>query len=268
MNASTRSGFSLAELLVVVVLGGIVTASALEVLLTNQRISSTQMMQVKAQQSVRAGMDILTQELREVSANGGDLLSMDSNSVSIRSMGALGIVCALDLSAGAKLEIRPVGKGFASGDSILVYVEGAGGAEGAWLPGLVSTVNSSTACAPAANVQAITLPGIADTLSALALSVGAPVRAFRHVSYSLESVGGEWYLARATSGGDPQLLAGPFLGPNDRGVTFEYLDGLGAPKSVGTDVSQIRITVRVRSKPSAESALATDSLASLVYLRN
>ena len=265
MKTSTRAGFTLAELLVAVVLGGIVTGAALEVLLTNQRISTTQTMQVRAQQSLRAGMDILTQEFRELSASGGDLLATDRTSISTRSMGALGIVCALDLSGIPRLDVRSIGKGFNPGDSVLVYVEGAGSADGVWLSGLVSTVVSSTACGSAARAQNITLPGMADMLSALPVSVGAPVRGFRHFSYSLELLGGEWHLATTTSGGDPQLFAGPFLGPAEGGLTFDYLDRLGTPTSVGTDVAQIRITVRARSEPSGG---APDSLASLVYLRN
>lgn len=265
MKSSTRAGFTLAELLVAVVLGGVVTASALKVLVTNQRISTTQAMQVRAQQSLRAGVDILTQEFRELSAGGGDLLSMDSTSISTRAMGALGIVCALDLSGTPRLDLRSIGKGFNAGDSVLVYAEGVGSSDGVWLPGLVSTVVSSTACTSGAGAQRITLPGMADTLAALPVSVGAPVRSFRHFSYSLELVGTEWHLARTTSGGDPQLFTGPFLGPDEGGLRFDYLDRLGTPTSIGTDVAQIRITVRARSRPAGG---APDSLSSLVYLRN
>lgn len=265
MKNSTRAGFTLAELLVAVVLGTIVTGSALEVLVTNQRISTNQTMQVTAQQSLRAGTDILTQEFRELSASGGDLLSMDSTSISTRSMGALGFVCALDLSGIPRLDVRSMGKSFSAGDSVLVYVEGVGSAGGDWISGLVSTVVSSTACGSATSAQRITLPGMADTLTVIPVSVGAPVRSFRNFSYSLELIGGDWHLARTTSGGNPELFAGPFLGPNQGGLTFDYLDRLGTPTSVGTDVAQIRITVRARSGPSGG---VSDSISSLVYLRN
>lgn len=271
MNDSKRSGFTLVELLVVVVLSGMVAAAGLEILISNQRISTQQTIQVRAQQSVRAGMEILTSELREVSAGGGDLIAMGQTSFSIRAMGSFGIICGIDVTGTPKLTVRRIGGDFSPGDSILVFAEGPSGGsqDGVWLPGRISASSSSAACGAGVDAQAITLPGMSATLAANPVALGGPIRGISHVSFGLDSIQGQWYLARTPLGGIPEPFAGPLLSAVVGGLGFEYLDPLGVPTTVPTDVVQVRITVRAQSSPSGAAAIdPSDVLTSLVYLRN
>ena len=76
----TSSGFTLIEVLVVVVLGAVILASAINVLATNQRTHLSLSTKVQMQQALRAGIEVLPGELREISVREGDLVSMGSPS--------------------------------------------------------------------------------------------------------------------------------------------------------------------------------------------
>ncbi|HUF75760.1 MAG TPA: prepilin-type N-terminal cleavage/methylation domain-containing protein, partial [Longimicrobiales bacterium] len=66
-----RRGFTLVELLVVVVLGSLVLMAALQVLITNQRTYAAQNAVITSQQSTRIALEVLVNELRELSPSGG-----------------------------------------------------------------------------------------------------------------------------------------------------------------------------------------------------
>ena len=98
MNTQRRAGFTLIELIVVTVLGSLVVASALQILIINQRTYTAQSARIQGQQANRAALDILTNELREISGAGGDIVTMTSDSVGIRSMRKFGLTCSVQES--------------------------------------------------------------------------------------------------------------------------------------------------------------------------
>ncbi|MDH3424781.1 MAG: prepilin-type N-terminal cleavage/methylation domain-containing protein, partial [Gemmatimonadota bacterium] len=65
-----RAGFTLIELLVVTVLGSLVLLAALQILITNQRTYTSQNQVIAGQQSTRMALEVLFNELREVSPAG------------------------------------------------------------------------------------------------------------------------------------------------------------------------------------------------------
>ena len=99
MTTAGRRGFTLVELLVVVVLGGLMILAIYQVLITNTRVYAANNAQVQGQQSLRAGLDVLFSELREVSAEEGDIIGMGPDSVTIRASRAFGLVCATDYAS-------------------------------------------------------------------------------------------------------------------------------------------------------------------------
>ena len=99
MNAANRRGFSLLELIIVVVLGMLVLSAVHTVLTTNLRAFTVLNSKVRSQQTIRGGSQILFAELRELSPRGGDLISMADDSMTVRSSSAFGIVCVVAKSA-------------------------------------------------------------------------------------------------------------------------------------------------------------------------
>ncbi|MCG6954807.1 MAG: prepilin-type N-terminal cleavage/methylation domain-containing protein, partial [Gemmatimonadetes bacterium] len=118
--SAERKGFTLVELIIVVVLGTLVLAAAMQVLVTNQRTYTAQTAQIQAQQSTRSAMDVLFGELREISARGGDLLSMSTHSLKVRAMRKFGVVCGVSTSSPPVLTVAKVGDWFAAADSVFV----------------------------------------------------------------------------------------------------------------------------------------------------
>ncbi len=268
MNVRARCGFSLVELLMVTVLGGILAASALDLLISNQRISSSQTARIIARRSVRTSVDILSAELREVSATGGDLVAMGSDSITIRTMRSFGIVCGVDLEGTPLLTVRPLGRRFQAGDSVVVFSEGDGTAAqpGVWLFGLATNSDTTVACAPGVPGQTLTFPALSSALEDNPVAIGAPMRSFGLTTYRLSDFDDGRYLSRKTPGEAPELFTGP-LAP--AGLEFGYFDRFGASSTLGSDVALIRVVVRGNPRLDGRTGrFVTDSLVSMIQVRN
>ena len=90
-------GFTLAELLVTVVLFGTVATGAVSVLIAGQRVYSRQIDLMNANATKRAATNILTSELRGLdpaAPSGSDLLSVSTGSVTYRATRSMYITCA------------------------------------------------------------------------------------------------------------------------------------------------------------------------------
>lgn len=89
-------GYTLAEMLVAMVLAGIVGGSVLGVLLRQNSFYRQANDLVYAEQSLRAGLDLMASELRMASPR--DLLAAEPDSVSVRFDVWRGVVCTSDAS--------------------------------------------------------------------------------------------------------------------------------------------------------------------------
>ena len=114
MRVGDRGGFTLVELLIVAVLGVIVVGATYQMILTSQRAYTTQTAQLQGQQTVRAGIDILFAELRELSGVEGDILEMNPDRIEIRAMRAFGLVCDVN-PTGSPIRVKKIGRYFQSG---------------------------------------------------------------------------------------------------------------------------------------------------------
>ena len=85
-------GFTLVELLAVVVIAVLIMGAVMQTLVVQQRGYRQQSSITNARQSSRMALDLLTVELRELSARDGDLLMAEEDSIRFRSFQKVGIV--------------------------------------------------------------------------------------------------------------------------------------------------------------------------------
>jgi prepilin-type N-terminal cleavage/methylation domain-containing protein len=272
---SNRRGFSLVELMVVILLGSLLLVSTYQVLITNRRVFTIQNSKVATQQNTRAAMDVLFTELREVSSAGGDVVAMTSNSLSVRAMREIGVVCdALNSThAGTpQLLVRTVIDEFEAQDSVYVFADNDEfvTTDDNWFRAYVTANDTTATCSDGSPAQRITFSGQSAAFSADSVSTGAPVRSFEHMTYSLGTYNSETYLGRLVAGGSWVPLVGPLTGiTGSPGLEFEFLDANGATTATPGDVRQIDVTLRSWAEARGyDGDLVVDSLSSSIFMRN
>jgi prepilin-type N-terminal cleavage/methylation domain-containing protein len=267
-------GFSLVELLVVVVLAGLMLGGVYQTLIVQQQSYRQQNAVTNARQASRAVLEILAAELREVSPVEGDILYAGADSIRFRAYRKVGVVCAV--SAGAHLHVWELGEPFAAADSIAVFADGdpASAADDGWVVGEVSSVNASSGTCPAWGSYP-TRQLIAPAAATNAVLNGAPVRAFEPYTYGLYQDGGEWVLGRRGRNNVVAPLIGPLASAPEGGLQFRYFraDGTELPRPLSAAdrllVSRIEILVRGIGHGAADPVQGdhVDSLVVQVHVR-
>lgn len=264
-----RRGFTLTELIIVTVLGALVIAASLQILITNQRTYTAQNAKIQGQQATRAAADILFSELREISAQDGDILAMGSDSLALRVMRNFGVTCAVDLSLGVPiLDVLKVGEHFEVGDSVFVFAdnETTTSSDDTWISASVAVVDTTETCGTNEATE-LTFTGQMALFTADSVRTGAPVRSFTRYTYGLFSYDGDTYLGRREPGESALPLVGPLRASG--GVEFTYLDADGNTTSVTTDVRQIVVTMRTASEVmNSLGEMVSDSISGRIYTRN
>jgi prepilin-type N-terminal cleavage/methylation domain-containing protein len=268
MTKRELRGFTLVELLVVVVLGGLIVLSTYQVLITNSRTYAVNNAQIQGQQALRAGLDVLFGELREVSAQEGDLLDLGSDYIQIRTQRAFGLVCSADYTVTPpEVTAFRVGPSIQAGDSIFIFADNEPdkASDDVWLTRTVQTSDTTATCS-GSPAQTLAIPNLASTLDTV--RSGAPVRAFDVYTYGLYQIDGDYYLGRQLSTAtSPDPLVGPLLAGT--GVAFRYLDSIGGVTTVNTQVAQIEVILRYRSDVTdRQNRRVRDSIVARVYPRN
>jgi prepilin-type N-terminal cleavage/methylation domain-containing protein len=291
MSRSSR-GFTLIELLVALVLLGLVSAATYRILVNNQRLYMQQTQRIDLSQNIRAAGTILPAEFRELDASEGDITAMSATSISIRAMRWLGFACTPPVLGGPLNGASVVIRGGAPGqplffgarginnvtDSLLIYYDGnqTTRTDDYWATGRIAAAPNGQNCPDGQNGQRVifdlNLLGIGANTPG-AITVGAPVRGFERVTYSLYQPAGDtsWYVGFQPAGGSMQPLIGPVL---TNGLTFSYFDVNGNATAVRAQVARIDITVRgrtavaVRAGGQAARRAAVDSITTSVALRN
>ena len=161
MNTRDRRGFTLVELMIVAVVGAMVVGATYQIMLSSQRALTIQTAQVQSQQTVRAGLDILFAELRELSRAEGDILAMGPDRIQIRAMRAFGLVCDVDPS-GSPLRVQKIGQFFEDGDSIVVFADNDPdiASDDTILSGVVSSIDTTQTCSGADTAQSLVVPAL------------------------------------------------------------------------------------------------------------
>jgi len=265
-----RGGFTLVELIVVVLLGIVILAGLFRVLISTQQVYTTQNARMMSQQSVRAGMAVLFGELREVSPAGGDIVLMEANRLTVRAMRTTGVACDVDASGTPQLTVTQIGRWFQDQDSVFVFAENNPNsvADDQWLAARISTVDTTAMC-DTRPAQILSLPAMGAAFTANQVQEGAPVRSFQHITYEMVQLDGTWYLAQRRPGSSPEPLVGPLLAPQTGAPLFRYLNWGGNPTAVPAQVRQVEVTLRSDSRVRGpDGDFIRDSLSTRIQTRN
>ncbi len=269
-----RDGFTIVELLIVLVLAGLVMGAAYQVLFVQQRSAEAQTLQAAARSSLRTASAVLETELREVasfsgSANAGsDVAMISSDSVRFRALRQFGVICNVD--KGAKwLDLWVLGETFAKGDNVMAYAEHdtvQDPADDQWQTDVVGNVGSvvKTACTtswPGTTAQGIATPGI----DMAGVEDGEPVRGFEWIGYGLTQSNGQWVIVRRGSDG-VAVIADGLAAPSNSVPLFRYYDNTGSATTDPHAVAQIQITLRTPGNNGV--GVAPETLSTRLYLRN
>jgi prepilin-type N-terminal cleavage/methylation domain-containing protein len=289
MPTLNRRGFTLAELLVALVLLGIVSLGIYRVLLNNQRMYQAQTQRIDLQQNIRAAVTILPSDLREIDAADSDIVGMGSDSIRFRAMRQFGVACTppvlgvglggltitvwKSLTYGASL--------FSTNDSLLIFYAGATDttrSDDVWIPAAITANPTSATCTGGAansgwqmTVSLSAITRVPFVNAAGGIPVNAPVRGFDMVTYKLyQASDGQYYIGYRVGNGTIQPAIGPVL---SSGMALAYYDATGAVTADRTKVSTIRISVRGMTaqpvrQPNGSTSQAVDSITTLVALRN
>jgi prepilin-type N-terminal cleavage/methylation domain-containing protein len=240
-----RRAFSLAELLVAIVLTGVIAATAMDVLARHLRFYAGEARRAAARAAVRQGGELLATELRALSPLDGDLYDAGPDHVDFRMLLGSSVLCVIapardavvlpPLHADSKIGLTAWVAAPVRGDTALVLGDDERWARhvllddpraGARCPAATGFTQSAAEEAAGWSVR------FAPPLGA-EVRAGAPVRFVRRARFELyRASDARWYLGfldclatRAT----PCSVVQPVSGPYDPGgLRFVYLDSSGS----------------------------------------
>jgi hypothetical protein len=266
------------------VISTIALVAIYQTLITQERTYRYQTAAIDAQGTSRMALQVIASELREISASAGqtagfagtDLLMATRDSMRIRALRKVGIVCSLAGAGVGSIDVWVPGTLFASGDQIMFYQPGSTNTldDDAWNDITLGAVAVAIdpACATTWGtypVQALVV-GVGNVGG---VAVGSIVRSYTTMSYGNYTYDGMNVLGRRT-GATFEPLVGPLLSNADGGLTLRYFDNNNTElMTLTTDaqrsaVSRILITVRAVSRGGDPMGGDwVDSVSTNVYLR-
>lgn len=278
---TARRGFSLAELLISILLIAVVGGAIAGGLRRQQQLFRSIAVMVSARGDTRDAAEVLAADLSSASPIDTLTLAVDS---AVEFFSLIGASVSCDSAPGYVIRMPPEklqsGRRLTallaapdSGDVLLVFNgdSAATGGEPRWdrhaIAG-VSSASAGSACpsatgfTTAADQSAPTYVATLSGAASAAVSRGAPVRILRRTRYSLyRSSDSRWYLGQRRCGslgpvacGAVQPVSGPYMaysGTGGSGVSLRYLDAASEPVwPVGgtAGVALVEVTVRVRAR--------------------
>ncbi len=255
------SGFTLAELLVTIVLSGTVATGAVSVLIAGHRVYRRQTVLTDAHATERAATNILTSELRGLdpgAPSGGDLLRVATGSVTYRALRNLYVACAAPDASRSTVLLhgdywgsRPLDPQV---DSVLLFADGdpTKPQDDRWLHADLRRIEKGYRCPDGGAAVQIHVKGLSRRELEL-VGVGAPVRgaALWEIRGYPDSRGQWWVgMRRYSKSTNRWPPIQPLLGPiAPYGLAFQYFDSDGVPTRVPERVAAIEIDVRVARGP-------------------
>ncbi len=302
-RTADEGGFTIAELLVYLMIASVVVASIFQLLIGQNRLYTKQRELTDVRSNLRAAAALLSWELRQASPGEGDLYNIDWNKFKVRSIQGKGIIC------GEHSNLQRYGIWFRSGeffstadDSALVFAAGGlspdddewkvlkvtnvwdpvgggvnycawgdtvlGKGKGKGSASGVGDCKSGRGCAMRPTQLVLGLGGDVDNVY-----FGAPIRTFRPVEYGLFEEDGRWWLGRKVGAAAYEKLTGPLRSATDSGLVFTYYDEAGVVTADSTKVALIQIIIRGESfgkvrKSLSDVSVQMDTLTTWVSLRS
>jgi|SRR5688572_4572658 len=274
------AGFTLVEMLVVTLIGSIVMGSIYKMITIQDNTTRQQYAIVQNNQNARMALAVLTSELKEMSARGGDVSIADSTLLEFRALRKGAVVCYKD-PANAYVDVWNFGDAFVSGDSVLIFADGANAGsmlDDTWTATQVRSANN-VVC-PGANplntprAQRLTVTG-----SLMDVQVGGLTRSFERTTYNLVDDGNGFGVINRTVGNSvPVGIIDGLASVAEGGMHMRFIDSTstvipyGQLRSAGVRRADVmRIQVKVRGKSPAQvtttSNRFTDSLVTEIYVR-
>ncbi|MBW3570281.1 MAG: prepilin-type N-terminal cleavage/methylation domain-containing protein [Gemmatimonadetes bacterium] len=258
-----RRGFTLAELLISLVLGALIIGVVLQFVTGQTRLTAMQSGREEVQQNARGALEMVASDLRGAISAGVE--RGDADAIEVMLPRRWGLVCGQTGTTRTVVlfptiagQPTPVGA-----DAGLLLRAGAG----AWQPALptratvlqATEVDPAVACAnlnPSGNVVAFQLDGANHP----GVAAGSTAALYQRVRYDVRTSRGAQWIHRSngmTTGGawNMQPLAGP-VDADAGGVSFTYFTGTppvalaNAPgvNASTSNLSQVRLRVRMKSR--------------------
>lgn len=252
---TSRRGFSLAELMVAMVIAGIIGAALTQLVINQARFVGTQDAAMQARAGARAALNVMTSEFRAVSDSG--LVAASRDSVTIRVPYAFGIACA-QVGGATIVSLLPAENSTYNGATISGYAwrDPITGTYRFVKPAIVSSI-SMTLCADS-GITTLAAPGwaaraVAVAPNVLATPTGSLIYLYQEIRYAFASsaeLPGRLALWRTVlSTGVREELVAPF----DTSAAFQFLVGytLAVQTSAPADLNTVR-GVRARLVTASE----------------
>lgn len=221
---AARAGFTLAELIVALVIAGILGGAAMRLLLTQSRFFDLQTKQQSARAVSRSAVNGILSDLRMVDAPNG-VTAASTSSITVRVPYAFGVVCATSGSS-TTVAFMPVDSAMLATAALSGYAwRGSNGSYTVEEASVTSAVGNAATCT-SAGVTPIT-GGPVLTLSPAfpaAATAGTPAYIFQRITYAFAPSStypgriGLWRTLAAT--GATEEIAAPF----DATAGFEFYD--------------------------------------------
>ena len=283
-----RDGFTLAELMLVLVLLGMIMGTMITILTRQQRFYRSAADVMNTRGGLRDAIAGLPADLRGVSPTAGDFYSLSDHVVEFRSTTGSSILCAM--TGVSTILIPPVKTTRDNvlttwsalpvvGDSVFVYDDSLSSAAfddewRAYAIAAITPVSGLLGCPISSGyVQGTDTSQSSYSITLTApyartIKRGAPIRFYRRVHYELyQGADGLWYLgfydcvsSRATPCNALQPASGPFRpysssSPATSGLLFSYFDSTGtelaALTSSAAQVARIRVAFRGQTRAAA-----------------
>lgn len=268
-----RAGFTLVELLIVMLLGSLVLGAVYQTLISQQRSTRQTYAIIATQQNTRIGLELLASDLREVSATDGDIIEAGARSIRYRALRKGGIVCAVD-GSGAWIDVAEIGGSFAADDSVVIFNDGPNpnsAIDDGWTLARIQSVGSGSC---AGSPVSVNVNRLSFSTALATIQRGAPVRSFTQVGYRIVDQGTAGVLYRMQGADSVAVLDGLRPSAQD-GLRLSYWDTAGAAISYTNLSSQLNRVGRIRIKltgslvggGTGNNREFTDSLVSTVFLR-
>lgn len=300
-----RTGFTMAETLVVLVLLAIVGGSLMNVLTKQQRFYNGTGDLIALRTQLRQAQAVIGNDLRGISSvgsvisgvNSSDILTMTDSSIDFRYTIGASVACKTPVTTTVNIPspgaltngntltswlMKP-----AFGDTAYIFDEGASATsptDDSWKAyKVISLPLGAGSCDAGFNAAGSLM--ILDQAASPTILDGAAIRYVRHAHYSLyQASDKQWYLGYCSPDCDAvsnpiNPIAGPFqsyqasTSPDTSGIRIAYFDSTGAVTATPSQVARIKIILRGETKSYLNVTGMTrgvyhDSLSMNIALRN